>query len=164
MKKLAFAVIALGLVACAPAQQQRLVYPPTVEVERIQLTSFSLPAPGRAAVAGVHLELSVDNPNPLPVRLVQLAGVLVLDGQEAGTVTVPDIRLPAQGRARQVAQLTLPVTFKTATTFLNIARGQEVSYRLDGTLTADLGPLGQPTFGPFTLTQGVWKQAPLSVF
>lgn len=164
MKKLAFVALALGLASCAPTSQQRLVYPPTVEIERIQLTSFSLPAPGRAAVAGVRLDLNVDNPNPLPVRLVRLAGVLVLDGQEVGTVTVPDIRLPAQGRARQVAQLTLPVTVKTASTFLDIARGQEVSYRLDGTLTADLGPLGQPTFGPFPLSQGVWKQAPLPVF
>ena len=163
MKRVVVGLAALGLASCAPTQQ-RLVYPPVVGVEKIRLTSLALPMPGRSAEAGVQLELRIENPNALPVRLTQIEGALILDGQEVGRVTVPDLRLPAQGETRQVAQLTLPVTLNTATLFLDIARGQEVSYRLDGSLTADFGPLGQQRFGPFTLSQGVWKQAPLQLF
>ena len=151
------------LTACAPTGQ-RLAYPPVIEIESIRLTGLTLPAPGRAAGAAVVLGLQVDNPNPFPLRVAQLAGTLVLDGQAVGAVVVPDLRLPARGQARHEAQLSLPVTLNTATAFLKVARGQEVSYRLDGTFTADLGPLGQPSFGPFTLSQGVWKQAPLRLF
>jgi hypothetical protein len=32
-------------------------------------------------------------------------------------------------------------------------------YRLEGTFVADLGALGQPSFGPYTLAQGQFKQA-----
>lgn len=163
MKRAGFGIVALGLVACAPVQQ-KLVYPPVVEVERISLTSLRLPTPGRTAEAGVQLELRIENPNPLPVRLARIEGALVVEGQEVGQVTMSGFELPAQGETRQVAQLDLPLTLNTAAVFLGIARGQEVSYRLDGTLTADFGSLGQPKFGPFTLSQGVWKQAPLRLF
>lgn len=163
MKRAVVGLVALGAVACAPAQQ-KLVYPPVVEVESIGLTRLHLPLPGRPAQAGVRLEMQVENPNPLPVRLARLEGVLVVEGQEVGQVTLSGLELPAQGKTRQVAQLDLPLTLNTAAVFLNIAQGQEVSYRLDGTLTADFGPLGQPKFGPFTLSQGVWKQSPLRVF
>ena len=147
---------------CAPAQ--RAVQVPTVQVEGIRLSSLSLPTGAAPAYAGVTLELRVGNPNPVPVRLANIAGTLVVDGQGVGDVNLPDVNLPASGESRQTAQLRIPVTLNTAATFLRVARGQEVSYRLDGAFTADLGLLGRPTFGPFTLSQGVWKQAAILPF
>lgn len=147
---------------CAPAQ--RAVQVPTVQVESIRLSSLSLPTGAAPAYAGVTLELRVGNPNPVPVRLANIAGTLVVDGQGVGDVNLPDVRLPASGESRQTAELRIPVTLNTASAFLRVARGQEVSYRLDGTFTADLGVLGRPSFGPFTLSQGVWKQAAILPF
>ena len=153
---------ALLLAGCAPGRGP--VQVPTVQVEGIRLSSLSLPTGAAPAFAGVTLELRVGNPNPVPVRLANIAGTLVVDGQGVGDVRVPDVNLPASGEARQTAQLRIPVTLNTAATFLRVARGQEVSYRLDGAFTADLGLLGRPTFGPFTLSQGVWKQAAILPF
>lgn len=153
---------ALLLVGCAPGRGP--VQVPTVQVEGIRLSSLSLPSGAAPAYAGVTLTLRVGNPNPVPVRLANIAGTLVVDGQGVGDVNLPDVNLPAGGKARQSAELRLPVTLNTAATFLRVARGQEVSYRLDGAFTADLGVLGRPTFGPFTLSQGVWKQAAILPF
>lgn len=74
------------------------------------------------------------------------------------------MNVPARGSADQDADLSIPVTLNTAASFLKVARGQQVSYRLDGTFTADFGPLGLKNFGPFTLSQGQWKQPPVLPF
>lgn len=163
MKKLLLApLLALGLGACAPAQS--VVQVPTFEVQSVRLTGLNLPNGTRPALANLTLRLRVQNPNPLPVRLANIAGRLVIDGEEVGRVTLPDVNLPARGAAEQRADLSLPVTLQTAGAFLRIARGQEAAYRVDGTFTADLGPLGRPTFGPFTLAQGVWQQPAILPF
>lgn len=153
---------ALLLAGCAPGRGP--VQVPTVQVEGIRLSSLSMPTGAAPAFAGVTLELRVGNPNPVPVRLANIAGMLIVDGQGVGDVNLPAVNLPASGESRQTAQLRIPVTLNTAAAFLRVARGQEVSYRLDGTFTADLGVLGRPAFGPFTLSQGVWKQAAILPF
>ncbi len=114
--------------------------------------------------ANVTLRVKVGNPNPVPVRLANIASRLILDGQDVGTVNLPNVNLPARGETVQDANLSLPLSLSAGAAFLNVARGQQVSYRLDGTFTADLGVLGQPTFGPFTLSQGVWKQPAILPF
>lgn len=152
----------LLLVACTPVTQ--VVQVPQIEVQGVRLVSLSLPAAGRAAEAGLTMELRVSNPNPVPVRIANVAAVLVIEGERVGDITLPNVDLPARGERTQQASLRVPVTLNTASTFLRVARGEEVSYRLDGTFTADLGPLGRPTFGPFTLSQGVWKQPALRLF
>ena len=68
------------------------------------------------------------------------------------------------GAADQLAQVSVPVTLNTAASFLKVARGQLVTYRVDGGFTADFGPLGLQQFGPFTLSQGQWKQSPIIPF
>lgn len=150
------------LPACAPLQQA--VQVPTAKVESIRLSSLALPSGARPALAGVQLQLNVSNPNAVPVRLANFSGQLIIDGQAVGEVDLPNIDLPARGVAAQTADLQIPVTLNTASAFLKVARGQQVSYRLDGSFTADLGVLGRPTFGPFTLSQGVWKQAAILPF
>lgn len=130
----------------------------------MRLTGLTLPSGAQPALASITLRLRVQNPNPLPVRLANIAGRLVLDGEAVGEVNLPNVNLPARGENEQVANLNLPVTFQTAGAFLRVARGQQVAYRVDGTFTADLGVLGQPSFGPFTLAQGVWQQAAILPF
>ncbi|GMA17380.1 Water stress and hypersensitive response domain-containing protein [Deinococcus metallilatus] len=163
MKKLLLApLFALGLGACAPTQS--VVQVPTFEVQSVRLTGLSLPSGPNPATASITLRLRVGNPNPVPVRLANIGGQLILDGQNVGSVNLPNVNLPARGEAEQLANLSLPVTLQTAGAFLRVARGQQVAYRVDGTFTADLGVLGHPTFGPFTFTQGVWQQPAILPF
>jgi len=155
-------LLALGLGACAPAQS--VVQVPTFEVQSVRLTRLSLPSGASPALANVTLRLRVENPNPLPLRLANLQARLVIDGQDVGSIELPNVNLPARGEALQDANLAIPVTLQTAGAFLEVARGRQVSYRVDGRFTADLGVLGQPTFGPFTLAQGVWQQPAILPF
>ncbi|MDB5045820.1 MAG: Water stress and hypersensitive response protein [Deinococcus sp.] len=153
------AALCATLVGCAPLQQA--VQVPTFEVQSVRLNSLTLLG---NPTANVTLRVKVGNPNPVPVRLANIASRLILDGQDVGTVNLPNVNLPARGETVQDANLSLPLSLSAGAAFLNIARGQQVSYRLDGTFTADLGVLGQPTFGPFTLSQGVWKQPAILPF
>ncbi|MFC4455967.1 LEA type 2 family protein [Deinococcus sonorensis] len=147
--------LALTLAACAPRQ---VIQVPTFQVQSVRLTGLDLPLGGRPATAYLTLNLRVQNPNPLPLRMANIAGTFVLDGQEVGRVNLPDVALPARGEALQRADVSLPLTLNSLSSFLRVARGQQVSYRLDGSFTADLGLLGRPTFGPFTLVQGLLQQ------
>ncbi len=137
---------------------QPIISVPTFTVQSVRLTGLTLPGFGSPATAFLTLQLLVNNPNPLPIRMANIAGTLLLDGGEVAVVNLPDVDLPARGSASQRADLSLPVTLNTAASFIKVARGQQVSYRLDGTFTADLGLLGRPSFGPFTLVQGVLQQ------
>lgn len=162
MRRLIYLLPALAFASCAPLQQAIKV--PTIRVEGIRLNSLNLPNNVRPALANVTLHLKVGNPNNVPVKLANIAATLVLDGGKVGDVNLPNVNLPANGETMQDAELSIPVTLNTANSFLKVARGQQVSYRLDGTFTADLGALGQPSFGPFTLSQGVWKQQAILPF
>ncbi|WP_291424540.1 LEA type 2 family protein [Deinococcus sp.] len=162
MRRSLFVFPVLALASCAPVQQAVKV--PQVHVDGIRLNSLSLPSGLRPAVANVTLHLKVGNPNGVGVRLANIAGTLVIDGAQVGHVNLPNVNLPAGGETLQDANLDIPVTLNTASSFLKVALGQQVSYRLDGAFTADLGLLGHPTFGPFTLSQGVWKQPAILPF
>lgn len=144
---------ALALAACAPRQQVLQV--PSYRVERVWLESLELPGPGRAPQARIGLSLQIDNPNPVPIRLSEARGQFYLSGVPAGQVSLPNLNLPAAGRAQQQALLTLPITLSNVAEFTRLGRGEEVPYRLDGSFTVDAGVLGRPTFGPLTLFQGV---------
>ena len=148
--------LAAGLSACAPSQP--IISVPTFQVQSVRLTGLTLPLAGRPATAYLSLQLLVNNPNPLPLRLANINGNLVLDGSTVAVVNLPDVALPARGEARQQADLALPITLDRLGSFLKVARGQQVPYRLDGTFTADLGLLGRPSFGPYTLVQGLLQQ------
>ncbi|QFP76507.1 LEA type 2 family protein [Deinococcus sp. AJ005] len=157
------ALAACGLAACAPVPQALQV--PTIEVQSVRLTRLSLPGGlGGAPVADVKLKLRVTNPNAVPLKMSNIEAKLVIDGAQVGQAEFPRVNVPARGSADQDADVSLPVTLSTAASFLKVARGQQVTYRLDGTFTADFGPLGPKNFGPFTLSQGQWKQNPIIPF
>ncbi|MDV6375208.1 LEA type 2 family protein [Deinococcus arenicola] len=154
---------AYGLAACAPAPQALQV--PTLEVQSVRLTRLSLPGGlGGAPVADLKLKLRVNNANVIALKMSNISATLVIDGAPVGQADFPRVNVPARGSADQEADVSLPVTLSTAASFLKVARGQQVTYRLDGTFTADFGPLGLKNFGPFTLSQGQWKQAPVIPF
>lgn len=163
MRRLAFALplIPVLLLSCAPTTAVQV---PSLEVQEIRLTDLSLPLPGRPAVAGLTVQLRVTNPNPVPLRLTEIQADLIIDGAAVGRLTLPEVSLPAQGQVDQPARASLPLTASTFGSVVKVARGQAVTYRLDGTFRANLGPLGQPTFGPLTLSQGVWQQPALISF
>ncbi|GGJ72072.1 LEA type 2 family protein [Deinococcus aquiradiocola] len=150
------ALLAAGLAACTP--NQPIIAVPTFAVQSVRLTGLTLPSAGRPATAYLTLMLRVSNPNPLPLRLANIAGNFVLDGSPVAAVNLPDVALPARGDTLQQADLALPLTLDSLGSALRVARGQQVSYRVDGTFTADLGLLGRPSFGPYTLVQGVLQQ------
>ncbi|OOV15308.1 LEA type 2 family protein [Deinococcus sp. LM3] len=159
----ALSTAALSLSACAPLQQ--IVQVPQVEVQNVTLTSLTLPGGfGSAPVANLSMNLQVTNPNPVPLRMANIAGTLIIDGAAVGDVSFPNVDIAARGVSNQRADLSIPVTLNTAASFLKVARGQLVTYRVDGGFTANFGPLGLQQFGPFTLSQGQWKQAPILPF
>lgn len=139
------------LAACAPRLAALAV--PTYQVESGRLASINLPGGGQPAAAVLELQLRVQNPNAVAVRLANAAGDVFLDGQNVGRVDLPNIDLPARGEARQLARLTLPITFGNLAEFLRLGRGEALGLRVDGSFTVDAGLLGRPTFGPFTLFQ-----------
>ncbi|GAA4021990.1 LEA type 2 family protein [Deinococcus rubellus] len=144
----------LSLSSCAPALQ-RVVKVPTFTVQQTRLTGLALGSP---AIARVTIKLRIDNPNPVAARLANINGHFYLNGADVGTVNLPNIDVPARGSALQDALLELPVSFQTTAIWLQVARGREMPYRVDGTFTADFGALGQPSFGPYTLAQGLFQQ------
>ncbi|WP_291429490.1 LEA type 2 family protein [Deinococcus sp.] len=159
----ALSTVALTLSACSPLQQ--LVQVPQVQVQNVSLISLALPGGfGSEPVAKLTMNLQVTNPNPVPLRMANIAGTLIIDGAAVGDVSFPNVAIPASGVTNQRADLSIPVTLSTAASFLKVARGQLVTYRVDGGFTANFGPLGLQNFGPFTLSQGQWKQAPILPF
>ncbi|PYE55858.1 LEA type 2 family protein [Deinococcus yavapaiensis] len=155
-RALSLAVLGTALLGgCVP--RVPVVQVPTFEVQEIRLTSvgFTGLIPSSATLS---LKLRVQNPNPFGIRVARAGGSLFLDGQNAGSIELPNVALSANGEATQSADVTLPLNLSNAATFLRAARGEAVSYRVDGTFSVDAGLLGRPTFGPFTLAQGVLRQ------
>lgn len=153
---LAAAALVALLGSCAPSQP--FVQVPTLQVEQARLTGLTLASP---AVAHVTLRLRVDNPNAVGLNLANIQGRFILNGSDVGAVSLPNVALAARGSAEQTALLDLPVSLETAGVWLKVARGQQMPYRVDGRFTADMGLLGQHTFGPYTLAQGLFQQPAL---
>lgn len=154
----ALSVAVLGgalLGSCVP--RVPVVQVPTFEVQEVRLLNvgFSGLIPSSATLS---LRLRVQNPNPFGIRVARAGGALFLDGQNVGSIELPNVELPPNGAGAQDANVTLPLNFSNAATFLRVARGEAVSYRVDGSFSVDAGLLGRPTFGPFTLAQGVLRQ------
>lgn len=148
----ALAALAFSLSACTPQQALGTVAKvPTFETQSIRLSSVRL---GSGAQAELTVTLRVNNPNAFPIRLKNFHTDLFLSGQRSAQVDLPNINLPAHGSALQTAHVRLPINLASASELLRVARGEQVAYRLDGTFTADLGALGQPSFGPLTLRKG----------
>lgn len=141
----------LSLTACTTPVA---VQPPQLSVESIRLEGITLQPP----TANIALRIAIENPNAVGLKMANIASEIIVNGKKIADLALPDVNVPATGRTIQPAKLNVPINLDALDTVLKVARGEQVSYRLDGKFTADLGVLGRPTFGPFTLAQGLWKQ------
>jgi len=134
--------------------------PPSFQVDGAQQAQLRLlpPSPTRpSGGAAVRLFARVGNPNPVGLTLTTLAGNLELEGRGAARVDFP-LGVPLAAGGETVVPLDISVNFADlpglGSTLLNAVTGRPISYRLVGTVGADAGVLGQPTFGPMSLLAG----------
>ena len=119
---------------------------------------LSGPAVGRPlGGAVIRIWTRVSNPNPFGFTLGTLDGTLYLDETRAASASFP-LGLPLRPGEEAVIPLDLSISFSDLPGLSDVirraARGQELGYRLDGTIGVDAGRLGQPVFGPMTLVRG----------
>lgn len=138
----------------------RIVAPPTFEQARDRRPDVQLVAPGvsgRFGGASVRIWAHVTNPNPFGIRLSALDGDLYLEGTHAAAASFP-LGLPLGANADSIVPLDVRIDFAQVPSLGGALRravaGEPVAFRLDGTVTLDAGPLGQPSFGPSTWLQG----------
>lgn len=145
------ACLVVSLSACTPPA---VVKTPTFKLQSIYLKSLKLQPP----TAELELNIAVTNPNPVPLKMAYISSDLFVNGRKLAQLGLPNLNVPAMGQTVQPVKMNVPLNLDIVDTMLKVGRGQAINYRLDGQFTADLGVLGSPTFGPFVLAQGIWKQ------
>jgi Late embryogenesis abundant protein len=146
-----------GCGVIAPLAQ--IVQPPRFEQDdrpaevRVIGPSRSYPAGG----AGLTIWIRVTNPNPFGFTLSTLDTTLLIEGNEAATGDFP-LGLPLTAGGSSVVPIDLTISFADVPALAGVigpaARGDAISYQLDGTVGIDAGRFGQPTFGPMLLARG----------
>ena len=116
------------------------------------------PAAGRPlGGASVRLWAHVENPNRLGLSLRAVQGTFALEGTKAADVDFP-LGVPLLAGQDTVIPLDLNFSFSDLPGLAEIATRlltrSSVRYQLDGTVTVNAGPLGNPSFGPSTLLDG----------
>jgi hypothetical protein len=105
----------------------------------------------------VRLWARVDNPNALGISLSAVQGALALEGTKAADVDFP-LGLPLLAGQDTIIPLDINISFSDLPGLADVAARlltrSSVNYRLDGTVTVNAGPLGNPSFGPSTLLDG----------
>ena len=157
----ASAVLLCLLSGCAALQRLSvLVQPPQFEESPDHRHEISLLAPGLTRPLGgarVRLWTRVTNPNGFGFTLGTLRGTLFLEDTSAATADFP-LGLPLEARSHATVPIDLTISFADLPALADVARraarGQNVPYRLDGTIGVDAGRYGTPTFGPMTFLQG----------
>ena len=156
MRLLVGAVSILLLQSCAGALGAlgALVQPPRFDQVPDQPAEIRLAGLNGATV---RLWTRVSNPNPFGLRLGTLKGTLFLDESRAADADFP-LGLPLGAGGDSVIPIDISISFADLPGLANVGRRvlsrQPVGYRLDGTVGADAGQLGQPIFGPMTLLRG----------
>ncbi|MBB6097931.1 LEA14-like dessication related protein [Deinobacterium chartae] len=152
--------VAALLASCAP-RLGAAVQVPQITVEQTALERLDPPGLGIPASATVSLKLRVRNPNPFGVRLSRVDGDFYLDGLKVTQVSAPGVDIAATGVSTVTVNVQVPLSNQNLGKFADLAVGKTVAYRLEGSFEVDAGALGKPTFGPYTLAQGVIKDAPI---
>jgi len=149
---------ALTLAACASLG--RIVQPPvfsaapdrTAEL-RILPPTISRPLGG----ATIRMWARVQNPNPFGLTLSHLAGNLLLEGEHAADLDLP-LGLPVPAQRDTVFPLDLTISLADLPDLAGALRDaigrNQVGYRVVGTATVSGGPVGDGSFGPYTLLNG----------
>ena len=135
-----------------------VVRPPTFEMREAGFERFDPPGLDAPARAVIRLTLEGRNPNPLGGRVEELAFDLLIDGQKVAGASSPGLNLAANNAPSEIKiDVDVPINTATLQNLLKVARGDAISYRLEGAFRIALGSLGSPKFGPYTLAQGTYK-------
>jgi hypothetical protein len=159
---LSVAVLAgvIGLNGCAALGLGGVVQPPRFSVAEGREAELRLvpPSAGRP-LGGAQLRIwaRVENPNAFGLTLAALRGNLFLENAQAADVDFP-LGMPLAGGGDTVIPIDLNISFSDVPGLMDAAQRiltqNRVGYRLDGTVTVDAAPFGQPSFGPNTWLQG----------
>jgi hypothetical protein len=151
---------ALAATAGGCATLSQIVQPPQLSVVEGRDTELRLIGPSATRPMGgaaLRVWTRVQNPNAFGLTLSALQGSLFLENQRAGEVSFP-LGLPLTATGDTIIPLDINVSFADlpglADAVQRIVTRNMVAYRLDGTLTVDATPFGQPSFGPSTWLQG----------
>jgi hypothetical protein len=155
------AVVSTWGIGCATlGPLARIISPPAFEQARGERTEIRLLPPGqsgRLGGASLRIWAHITNPNPFGIRLSTLDGDLYLEGARAANASFP-LGLTLNARGESVVPLDLRIDFSEVSALGGALRralaGEAIPFRLDGTVSIDAGPLGQPSFGPSTWLRG----------
>jgi hypothetical protein len=150
----------LLLSGCAALGLGTVVQPPRFHVVEGREAELRLvpPSTGRP-LGGATLRIwaRVENPNTFGLTLAALRGNVFLEGQQAAAVEFP-LGLPLSAGGDAVIPLDVNISFADVPGMVEAAQRiltqNRVAYRLDGTVSVDAAPFGQPSFGPATWLRG----------
>jgi hypothetical protein len=150
----------LGLNGCAALGMGGVVQPPRISVAEGREAELRLVPPSAARpLGGAQLRIwaRVENPNAFGLTLAALRGNLFLEAAQAADVDFP-LGMPLSAGGDTVIPIDLNISFGDMPGLVDAAQRiltqNRVAYRLDGTVTVDAAPFGQPSFGPRTWLQG----------
>ena len=153
-------VAAMTIAAGSCATLNQLIQPPQFAVAQGRDSELRLLGPSTSRPLGgasLRIWARVSNPNAFGLTLAALSGNIFLEDQRAGEVQFP-LGLPLTAAADTVIPLDINLSFADVPGLIDVAQRiatrNRVAYRLDGTLTVDAAPFGQPTFGPSTWISG----------
>ena len=154
-------ILLLGLLApllASCAVVGNVVRTPTFEMKEAGFERFDPPGLDGPAKAVIRLTVEGRNPNPAGGRIEDLGFDLLLEGAKVVNATAPSFELAANNTPKLIPiDIEVPVTPATLVSLLKIAKGDPVTYRLEGAFRVDLGVLGKPRFGPYTMAQGTYR-------
>ena len=157
-------VVAVGVSICGAGcatlgPLARIISPPQFEQapgEQAEVRLLPPGSAGRLGGASVRIWTHITNPDPFGIRLSTLDGDLYLEGVRAANASFP-LGLTLNARGDSVVPLTA-IDFSEVSALGGALRralaGEAIPFRLDGTVSIDAGPLGQPSFGPSTWLRG----------
>jgi hypothetical protein len=151
---------ALLVGGCASLGLGDVIQPPRLSAVDGREAELRLAAPtANRPLGGATLRIwtRVENPNSFGLTLAALAGNLFLENERAADVQLP-FGLPLTARADTIIPIDITIGFADVPGLVGVAERilsqNRIAYRLDGTLTVDAQPFGQPSFGPSTWLQG----------
>lgn len=159
IRALSFAAAAgLSLTSCATLSQ--IIQPPQFSVAEGRDTQLQLLGPSTTRPLGgasLRIWTRIHNPNAFGLTLAALRGNVFLEDTRAGEVNFP-LGLPLTAAGDTIIPLDVNISFADLPGLVDVAQRivsrNRVAYRLDGTVSVDAGPFGQPSFGPTTWIRG----------
>jgi hypothetical protein len=149
---------ALGTGSCASLSQ--IVQPPQFAVAEGRDSQLRLIGPSASRPLGgasLRIWTRVRNPNAFGLTLAALRGNVFLENERAGEVDFP-LGLPLAASGDTIIPLDINISFSDLPGLVDVAQRivtrNRVAYRVDGMLTVDAAPFGQPSFGPSTWISG----------